>query len=36
MITFINKNLQLHVQLYDEDVKYEDIDLMEEYLESKY
>ena len=34
MLTFTNKNLQLHEQLNDEDVKDEDIDLMEEYLES--
>ena len=35
MLTFINENVQLHEQLKNEDVKYEDIDLMKEYLESK-
>ena len=35
MLTFINENIQLHQQLKNEDVKYEDIDLMKEYLESK-
>ena len=34
MITFINKNLQLNEQLNNKDVKDEDIDIMEEYLES--
>ena len=33
MLTFINKSLQLCEQLNDSYVKYEDIDLMEEYLE---
>ena len=33
MLTFINKNLQLHEQLNNEDVKDEGIDLMEEYLD---
>ena len=32
MITFINKNSQLHEQLNNEDVKDEDINIMEEYL----
>ena len=35
MLTFINKNLQFHEQLKYEDLKIEDIDLMEEYLGSK-
>ena len=34
ILTFVNKILQLHVQLNNEYVKDEDINLMEEYLES--
>ena len=34
MLTFINKRSQLHEKLNDKDVKYEDIDMTEEYLES--
>ena len=32
MLTSINKNLQFQYQLNNEGLKYEDIDLMEEYL----
>ena len=35
MLTFVNIFLQLHYQLNYEDLKDEDIDLMEEYLKSK-
>ena len=35
MLIFINKHLPLHEQLKNEDIKDEDIDLMEEYLESR-
>ena len=34
MLTFINKNSQLHNQLNNEDVKDEYIDMTKEYLES--
>ena len=34
MLTFINKNSQLHEKLNDEDVKDEDINLTEEPLKS--
>ena len=32
MLTFINNNLQSNEQFNDEDIKYEDIYLMKEYL----
>ena len=35
MLTFINKNVQLHEQFNNEDLEYGYIDLMEQYSESK-